>query len=90
VLGQEHVDNRKKCVQQLRGTRRVGAVFDYIFLCSDLCGGKDKGKEWSGYLLYCSFCLDAKRTKKSRLILISLNPIVLFTIASRPLRSLDA
>ncbi|WP_205757942.1 hypothetical protein, partial [Lutibacter sp. HS1-25] len=43
-----HVDNRKKCVQQLRGTRRVGAVFDYIFLCSDLCGGKGKGKEWSG------------------------------------------
>jgi len=51
-------------VQQLRGTRKGGGVFDA------------EGKAMANYVvsLYCcsySFCLDAKRNKKSRLLKIA-------------------
>ncbi|RXP52471.1 hypothetical protein EC396_11215 [Lutibacter sp. HS1-25] len=47
MLGQEHVDNRKKCVQQLRGTRRVGAVFDYFFCIQFMrWEWQGQGMEW--------------------------------------------
>jgi hypothetical protein len=50
-------------VQQLRGTRKVGAVFDAVAKARAIYGVV--------LLLFLSFCLDAKRNKKSRLIKIA-------------------
>jgi hypothetical protein len=60
-------------VQQLRGTRKGGGVFALLFEVG-FGGWKGKCNLFSAFICSSySFCLDAKRIKKSRLIKIALN-----------------